>query len=101
MQPTARPSTARSVTNPPAPPALILAVVALVVSALAFTPVATAQTADLLISEYVEGSSLNKALELYNGTTATIDLAAGDCRDRHLTCDLTAEYVHINADYRT
>ena len=77
MQPTARPSTARSVTNPPAPPALILAVVALVVSALAFTPVATAQTADLLISEYVEGSSLNKALELYNGTTATIDLAAG------------------------
>lgn len=31
----------------------------------------------------------------------TVDLAAGDCRDRHLTCDLTAEYVHINADYRT
>ncbi len=30
-----------------------------------------------------------------------VDLAAGDCRDRHLTCDLTADYVHINADYRT
>ena len=34
---------------------------------------ATEQT--LLISEYVEGSSNNKALELYNASTATIDLA--------------------------
>ncbi|MEB3355309.1 MAG: ExeM/NucH family extracellular endonuclease [Synechococcales bacterium] len=31
---------------------------------------------DLFISEYVEGSSNNKALEFYNGTGATIDLAA-------------------------
>ncbi len=31
---------------------------------------------DLLISEYVEGSSNNKAVELYNGTGAAIDLAA-------------------------
>ena len=38
---------------------------------------AAAQTSDLLISEYVEGSSLNKAVELYNGTGSTIDLAAG------------------------
>jgi len=38
---------------------------------------AAAQTSDLLISEYIEGSSLNKALELYNGTTSTIDLASG------------------------
>jgi len=30
-----------------------------------------------------------------------VDLAAGDHSDRHLTCDLTAEYVHINADYTT
>ena len=30
---------------------------------------------DLLISEYVEGSSFNKALELYNGTGAEMDLA--------------------------
>ncbi|MGC5583304.1 ExeM/NucH family extracellular endonuclease [Ornithinimicrobium sp. W1665] len=30
---------------------------------------------DLIISEYVEGSSFNKALEIYNGTSATIDLA--------------------------
>ena len=31
---------------------------------------------DLLISEYVEGSSINKAIELYNGTGQTIDLSA-------------------------
>ena len=33
---------------------------------------------DLIISEYIEGSSLNKALEFYNGTGASIDLAAGN-----------------------
>ncbi|WP_375444613.1 cellulose binding domain-containing protein [uncultured Fibrella sp.] len=32
---------------------------------------------DLFFSEYIEGSSNNKALEIYNGTSATIDLAAG------------------------
>ena len=31
---------------------------------------------DLLISEYVEGSSSNKAIELYNGTGQSIDLSA-------------------------
>lgn len=36
-----------------------------------------AQPTDLFISEYVEGSSFNKAIELYNGTNAPIDLAAG------------------------
>ena len=30
---------------------------------------------DLIISEYVEGSANNKYLELYNGTTASIDLS--------------------------
>jgi len=30
-----------------------------------------------------------------------IDLHQGDCHDRILTCDLTHEYVSINADYRT
>lgn len=30
-----------------------------------------------------------------------MDLGAGPFHDRHLTCDLTAEYVRINADYRT
>lgn len=37
---------------------------------------AWAQTEDLIISEYVEGSGNNKALELYNGTGDDIDLGA-------------------------
>ncbi len=36
-----------------------------------------AQPTDLFISEYVEGSSFNKAIELYNGTGASINLATG------------------------
>ncbi|MGB7057441.1 MAG: ExeM/NucH family extracellular endonuclease [Geitlerinemataceae cyanobacterium] len=32
---------------------------------------------DLLFSEYIEGSSFNKAIELYNGTGNSIDLSAG------------------------
>jgi predicted extracellular nuclease len=31
--------------------------------------------ADLFFSEYIEGSSNNKALEIYNNTGAAIDLA--------------------------
>ena len=31
---------------------------------------------DLFISEYVEGSSLNKAIEIYNNTGASIDLSS-------------------------
>lgn len=43
------------------------------------TPVAaSAATADLLISEYVEGSGNNKALEVWNGTGSAVDLTAGD-----------------------
>ncbi|MFJ5769595.1 chitobiase/beta-hexosaminidase C-terminal domain-containing protein [Psychrobacillus sp. NPDC093180] len=36
--------------------------------------VAATQATDLIISEYVEGSGTNKAIELYNGTGSTIDL---------------------------
>jgi len=36
---------------------------------------ATAST-DLFISEYIEGTSNNKAIEIYNGTGATVDLNA-------------------------
>ncbi|GIF70682.1 lamin tail domain-containing protein [Asanoa siamensis] len=36
---------------------------------------ASAAPTDLIISEYVEGSSNNKAVELYNGTGAPVDLA--------------------------
>ena len=35
---------------------------------------------DLFFSEYIEGSSSNKALEIYNGTGAAVDLAGGGYR---------------------
>lgn len=36
---------------------------------------ANAAAADLIISEYVEGSSSNKAVEIYNGTELAVDLS--------------------------
>lgn len=51
------------------PPAFLIA--------LLFSTLLKAQPTDLFISEYVEGSSFNKALELFNGTSAAIDLGAG------------------------
>ncbi|MDP2291958.1 MAG: Ig-like domain-containing protein, partial [Actinomycetota bacterium] len=36
-----------------------------------------AAASDLFISEYIEGSSNNKAIEIYNGTGAAVDLLAG------------------------
>lgn len=38
---------------------------------------AQAAPTDLFFSEYIEGSSFNKALEIYNGTGAAVNLAAG------------------------
>ena len=38
---------------------------------------AAAQPGELFISEYIEGSSNNKAIEIYNGTGAAVDLATG------------------------
>lgn len=49
---------------------------ALVLGALALPSLALAQT-DLIISEYVEGSSNNKAIELFNPTGSAIDMGAG------------------------
>lgn len=46
-----------------------------IVLALATTVPLHAQTTDLLISEYVEGSGSDKALEIFNGTGAQIDLS--------------------------
>lgn len=37
-----------------------------------------AMATKLFFSEYIEGSSNNKALEIYNGTGATVNLSAGD-----------------------
>ena len=41
---------------------------------------ARAQTSDLLISEYIEGSSFNKAVEIHNGTAGSINLGTGQYR---------------------
>ncbi|WP_062523117.1 ExeM/NucH family extracellular endonuclease [Demequina silvatica] len=49
---------------------------ALGVSVLAAVPATAATTAtDLFFSEYVEGTSSNKAIEIFNGTGAAVDLA--------------------------
>jgi predicted extracellular nuclease len=37
----------------------------------------SAAASELFFSEYIEGSSNNKALEIYNGTRAAVDLSAG------------------------
>ena len=44
-----------------------------------------------------------EAAEQMKGSTfdLVIDLQQGQCEDRLITCDLTHEYVSINADYRT
>lgn len=57
--------------------ALVIAVSGGVI-ALSGSPAAAAAPTDLIISEYVEGTSTNKALELYNGTDAEINLADYD-----------------------
>ena len=58
--------------------ALATATAAVTVTALGVAPTAaSAAPTDLFISEYVEGSSNNKAIELFNGTGAAVDLAAG------------------------
>ena len=56
----------------------LAAVSFLVLAAVAGAPPAhAAAPTELFFSEYIEGSSNNKALEIYNGTGAAIDLAAG------------------------
>ena len=43
----------------------------------ALPPSVGAEPTELFLSEYIEGSSNNKALEVFNGTGAAVDLAAG------------------------
>src|SRR5262245_49980105 len=45
--------------------------------AAAAPPAGAATPTDLFFSEYVEGSGFNKAIEIFNGTGAPVDLAAG------------------------
>lgn len=61
------------------PRRLIAAVASLALAAagaVVLAPPASAASGDLLFSEYIEGSSNNKAVEIYNPTTAPVDLAA-------------------------
>ena len=48
-------------------------------------------------------SEEKRAAEVMAGDafTVAIDLREGSCEDRVVTCDLTHEYVSINANYRT
>ena len=57
---------------------LLLSIVALVAFAAREAPAAqAAPPTDLFFSEYIEGTSNNKAIEIYNGTGATVNLATG------------------------
>ena len=77
-------------------PALLVAVVVLpLVFALGS---ARAAPTELFFSEYIEGTSNNKALEIYNGTGAPIDLAANNyavqmCFNGSTTCTLNIPLV--------
>jgi predicted extracellular nuclease len=51
--------------------------VALVVTVLGGAAVARGTPTELFFSEYIEGTSNNKALEIYNGTGAAVNLMAG------------------------
>jgi uncharacterized protein len=55
---------------------------------------AAATSSELFFSEYVEGTSNNKALEIYNGTGSAVDLSAGNysvqmCFNGSAACTLT------------
>ena len=59
----------------------VLATCVVPTAARAADPSAT-PTATLFISEYVEGSSNNKAIEIYNAGVAPIDLSGATCQIR-------------------
>jgi uncharacterized protein len=70
----------------------LFVVVALVAAAVA-TPSALAAPSELFLSEYIEGSSNNKALEIFNGTGAPVVLTGHYdvqmCFNGNPTCTLT------------
>ena len=51
---------------------------------------------DLIISEYVEGSSNNKAIEIYNGTSSAVDLTTGGYTLKYYFNGSTAASTTIN-----
>ncbi len=70
------------------------------------TEAATKAAEDLIISEYIEGSSYNKAIELYNGTGSDVDLSHVFTFERHSNGADTASskilcQVHWKVEIRT
>ena len=59
-------------------------------------PAAQAAPAELFFSEYIEGSSNNKALEVFNGTGVPVDLAAGGYQIRFFFNGSTSASVTIS-----
>lgn len=57
---------------------------------------AAGSATELFISEYIEGSSNNKAIEIYNGTGATVDLAADGYNIQMYSNGNTTASVTIN-----
>ncbi len=57
---------------------------------------ALAQTTDLIISEYVEGSGSNKALEIFNGTEDAVNLG-GYTIKRYSNGSVVATNIALNA----
>ena len=74
---------------------LVIAVTTFV-CALVGAPGAFAASSDLFISEYVEGSSNNKALEIFNDTGVPVDLAAGAYNVQMFSNGSTSPSVTIN-----
>ena len=51
------------------------AVLGMLFALLPLSAVGAATPEDLFFSEYIEGSSFNKAIEIYNGTGSSVDLS--------------------------
>ena len=62
----------------------------------ALASVASAQTSDLIISEYVEGSGDNRAIEIFNGTADAINLS-GYTLERYSNGATTPVVIPLNA----
>jgi uncharacterized protein len=82
----------------------VCAAVALAFAVLALGPApAGAVSSELFFSEYIEGSSNNKALEIFNDTGSTVDLAAGKydvlmCFNGNAACNLDIDLTGSVAD---
>jgi len=68
----------------------------MILAALLIAGAASAQTNDLMMTEYVEGSGYNKAIEIFNGTGDTINLA-GYALERYSNGGTTPTVIPLDA----